>query len=294
MPDYWLTMLPEENLKRVVELGLYALPETVAEVAKRIKPGDKLVVYVMKEGCRELCQSFAAVLEVAGQWRESKRPIWPEEVEEGRVKYPLVVDVKVVTRGKVEFSKIRERLEELIGAEGLDTKKLRLYALYYAKRPLPPGVGEFIEEELRRAERRAAGEELAHGELVEAVVEVGRWLGFRVEREYRIDNFRVDAAFFKPPRATPFAVVEVHVGGDVYKDLAALKHAYDRYGCKLVYVLARDEEQVAKLLDEALQGAFHEIKEHVAVVKPKDLLKLREALRQEGVRMLLKWLEAVK
>lgn len=238
MPDYWLTMLPEENLKRVVELGLYALPETVAEVAKRIKPGDKLVVYVMKEGCRELCQSFAAVLEVAGQWRESKRPIWPEEVEERRVKYPLVVDVKVVARGKVEFSKIRERLEELIGAEGLDPKKLRLYALYYAKRPLPPGVGEFIEEELRRAERRAAGE--AHDELVEAVVEVGRWLGFRVEREYRIDNFRVDVAFFKQPRATPFAVVEVHVGSDVYKDLAALKHAYDRYGCKLVYVLARD------------------------------------------------------
>ncbi|AAL62650.1 conserved hypothetical protein [Pyrobaculum aerophilum str. IM2] len=293
MTNYWLTMLPEENFKRVVELGLYGLPASVAEMAKRIKPGDRLVVYIMKEGCRELCQSFAAVLEVVGQWRRSNKPIWPDEAREGRVKYPLVVDVKAVAMGKAEFSKIRERLEELIGAEGLDPKKLRLYALYYAKRPLPPGVGEFIEE-LRRAERRAAGEELSHKELVEAVVEVGRWLGFRVEREYRIDNFRVDAAFFKPPRATPYAVVEVHVGGDVYKDLAALKHAYDKYGCKLVYVLARDEEQVAKLLDEALQGAFHEIREHVAVVKPMELLKLREALRQEGVMRLLKWLEVVK
>ena len=33
----------------------------------------------------------------------------------------------------------------------------------------------------------------------------------------------MNAVFFKPLRTTPFAVVEVHVGGDVYKDLAALK-----------------------------------------------------------------------
>ncbi|MEM4438401.1 MAG: hypothetical protein QW680_07170, partial [Pyrobaculum sp.] len=70
--------------------------------------------------------------------------------------------------------------------------------------------------------------------------------------------------------------------------------AYDRYGSRLIYVLAGDEKAVARLLDEALQGAFHEIKEHVAVVRAEELLKLREALRLDGARRLLKWLEVVK
>ncbi|RFA94634.1 hypothetical protein CGL51_09510 [Pyrobaculum aerophilum] len=292
MPEYWLTMLDEENFKYTVERGIYGLPESASGLAQFIKPGHRLVAYVMKEGCRELCQSFAAVLEIAGEWRKSTKPIWPDEREKGIVLYPWVVDVRVLAKGRVEFSKVKERLEELLG-RGLDAKKLRLYALYYAKRPLPPGVGEFLEEELRKGQvTETRGAEFTHEDLLMAVVEVGRWLGFRVEREYRIDNFRVDVAFFKPPRATPFAVVEVHVGGDIYKDLAALKHAYDRYGSKLIYVLAGDEEAVARLLDG--QGAFHEIREHVAVVRAEELLKLREALRLDGARRLLKWLELVK
>ena len=84
----------------------------------------------------------------------------------------------------------------------------------------------------------------------------------------------------------------MHVGGDIYKDLAALKHAHDKYSSKLIYVLAGDEEAVARLLDG--QGAFHEIREHVAVIRAEELLKLREALRLDGARRLLKWLELVK
>ena len=73
-----------------------------------------------------------------------------------------------------------------------------------------------------------------------------------------------------------------------------LKYTYDRYGCKLAYILARDEEAAAKLLDEALQGAFYEIKEYVVVLKPEELLELRRALKLEGIRRLLEWLEVVK
>ena len=89
-------------------------------------------------------------------------------------------------------------------------------------------------------------------------------------------------------------MAEVHVRGDVYKNLAALKHAYDKCGSRLIYVLARDEEAVAWLLDKPLQVAFHEIKEHVAVVRAEELLKLRKSLQMDGARRLLKWLEVIK
>lgn len=49
---------------------------------------------------------------------------------------------------------------------------------------------------------------------------------------------------------------------------------------------------MARLLDG--QGAFHEIRERVAVMRAEELLKLREALRLDGARRLLKWLEVVK
>jgi hypothetical protein len=68
--------------------------------------------------------------------------------------------------------------------------------------------------------------------------------------------------------------------------------AYDRYGSRLIYVLAGDEKAVARLLDG--QGAFHEMREHVAVVRAEELLKLRDALRLDGARRLLKWLELVR
>ncbi|MGC9227516.1 MAG: EVE domain-containing protein, partial [Caldivirga sp.] len=126
--------------------------------------------------------------------------------------------------------------------------------------------------------------EFSHGYLIGLIKDIGGWLGFRVETEYRIDNFRVDVVFFKEPRAVPFAVVEVHVSGDAYKDLAALKHAYDKYGSRLIYVVARDEDTVLRLINEAIGGAFHEIKDELIIIKADELRRLHEALSSEAIR----------
>ncbi|WP_333639072.1 hypothetical protein [Pyrobaculum aerophilum] len=50
MPEYWLTMLDEENFKYTVERGIYGLPESASGLAQLIKPGHRLVAYVMKKG----------------------------------------------------------------------------------------------------------------------------------------------------------------------------------------------------------------------------------------------------
>ena len=93
---YWLAMMPEENLKFTLARQIFAYPSKTGKAAKsRIEPGDRIVVYVIKKGCEEYCASFAAVLEVAGPWRPSRGPTWPDEAREGKVKYDPVVDVKV-------------------------------------------------------------------------------------------------------------------------------------------------------------------------------------------------------
>jgi len=149
----------------------------------------------------------------------------------------------------------------------------------YSRKTLSSGIGELIEDKLRGRYGR-----FGHDDLVGMVKDIGGWLGFRVEAEYRIDNFRVDAVFFKKPRTVPYAVAEVHVGGDVFKDLASLKHAYDKYGSLLIYVVARDEDAVARLVNEAVRGAFHEIKDKLIMIRADELRRLHEALSNGAVR----------
>ncbi|BDR91064.1 hypothetical protein [Vulcanisaeta souniana] len=158
--------------------------------------------------------------------------------------------------------------------------------MYYSIKPLPSGVGELIEEKLRKGiettELMKQGK-FSHKELTKMAKDISEWLGFRVEIERSIDNFRVDLALFKEPRSVPFAVVEIHVSGDAYKDLASLKHAYDRYGSRLIYVIVKDEEVVMKLIN----GAFHEIKDQIIIVKAQELRQLHKALSKEDIRKFI-------
>ena len=279
MARYWLVTMTEEDYQYTIKNGIYGLPEKSSKLRELIKPGDKLVVYITRKGCKELCESFTAILEVAGWWRMPGRPTLLSEIREGKVSYSWVVDVRVITTGRVSINSIKGELTRILGKDVNLTED-------YTTRELPSSVGALIEERLKAKPGTAGVEEQSeseHEELVNAINDVAKWLGFRVETEYHIDEFRVDAALFKEPMAVPFAVVEVHVSGDIHKDLASLKHAYDKYRAKPIYVIARDEEVVAKLL----QGAFHEVKGKIIILRAWELKQLHEVLRQENVKRFI-------
>lgn len=292
--DYWLVMLNEENYLVCEEKRLYGTPR---DYTKLVKPGDKLVVYVLKEGCRELCQSFAAVWEVAGRWRESAGPTWPDEVEEGRVKYPWVVEVKPVAAGRLPIGEVAP----LLAKYGIDgPQKLRLYSLYYRRAPLPPELGRAIEERLSASvppsQHAAAGGRLSvggrrrgvgrvHDAVSEMLVEVGGLLGFYGEREVENSPFRHDVVWWRSERERrlpPVAVFEVVVGGEVERSLAALKHAYDVWRCALFLVFAdeRKRERAEKLVEPYLSGAFHEIAGHLHVMSVEDVEEMYRDLKR--------------
>ena len=126
MPNCWLVMMSEGNFNYTIKHGIYGLPGGSAERLRGlINIGDYLLVYVIKRGCSELCESFAAVLEVAGGWRGSSKPTWPDEVEEGVVKYPWVVDVKVVVKGRVSYSEVYSELSRLLPLEDIRSRLLK-------------------------------------------------------------------------------------------------------------------------------------------------------------------------
>ena len=289
-------MMSEENYRFTIERHIYGLPEGLEWLRGRIRSGDRLVVYVIKRGCKELCRSFVAVLEVVSEWKRSTGPTWPDEVRENRVLYPWIVNVRVVAEGKIEFDSVRNEISKILGINIENPQILR----GYMQKELPSDFGKLIEERLRTTPRpitttTATSEpaQYTHDALVNMVRDIGVWLDFDVRLDYRIDNFIVDVAFFRRPREGPLAVVEVHVGGDMFKDLSSLKHAYDRFGSKLIYIVARDEDKVISLVNEALEGAFHEIERAIIILRARELIQLHRALEQENTRRLIKELTRI-
>ena len=283
---YWLVMMTEENYRYTVEHGVYGLPEGLSGLKDRIRPGDRLVVYVVRRGCSELCQSFTAVLEVVGEWRESSRPMWPDEVREGRVLYPWVVNVRVVVEGRVEFENVKGELSRILNSEVGSPSELRVYMM----RELPSGFGELIEEKLRSTPRTTGAVERAefsHNELVNMIEDIAKWLDLKVKTEYFIDNDKkVDAVLFKDPGAVPFAVVEVHVGGRISDDLLKFIEIRKKYhgASRLIYVIARDENKIMR----AVQETLHELKDEIIILRAQELKQLHEVLKQESIRRLIK------
>ena len=75
---YWLAIMLEESFKFTMA-RLFAYPSRTGERDRsQIEPRDRIVVYVTRQGCVEYCGSFAAVLELAGPWRKSQGPKWPD------------------------------------------------------------------------------------------------------------------------------------------------------------------------------------------------------------------------
>ncbi|MCU7787506.1 EVE domain-containing protein [Pyrobaculum sp. 3827-6] len=274
--DYWLVMLPEESYRWSEERGLYGAPAKTAEFAVgNIKRGDRLVVYVVKEGCSELCQSFVAVWEVAGEWRRSRRATWPDEEREGRVKYPWVVEVRPVARGVLRIGDALEGLREFgVGSPSA----LRLFSYYYRRGPLPRGFGEFVERALGGAGGGGGGHEL----LKSALVELAGVLGFYGRVEVANGPFRHDVCWWRGEVEArrgipPVAVFEVVAGGFVERSLAALKHAYDVWRPRGLFLVVAGEgkrERALRLLEPYLSGAFHELADKVRILSGGEVLQL--------------------
>ena len=145
MAKYWLVMMTEENYRYTIKHGIYGLPEGLSWLSNRIRSGDRLVIYIKREGCSELCQSFVAVLEVAGDWEESSEPTWPDEKKKGKVLYPRIVDVRALVTGRVSFDDVRDVFSRAFNREITNPGELRVYM----SKELPSGVGEYVEDRLR-------------------------------------------------------------------------------------------------------------------------------------------------
>ena len=108
MPS-WVIPVSEANWEVIKKLNVYGAPEDSA-APKLNKAGDYLVFYVTVKGSRALGGKFVGVYRAVSEWFREDKPLWPDEVAEGKVKYPWRVRIEPVKLGVADFRELVDKL----------------------------------------------------------------------------------------------------------------------------------------------------------------------------------------
>ncbi|MCD6443386.1 EVE domain-containing protein [Candidatus Bathyarchaeota archaeon] len=144
----WLFVVTEENWLTVKNNNVFGVPERVRgrRATELVKPGDALVFYVSKKGSKTLGGMIVGVYRAVSGWFRDDKPLWPDEVREGVVKYPWRVRIEPVKLGVVSYTELAGRLSFV---ENKDRPHAYLVGTpANLRRPIPEGDFRVILEAL--------------------------------------------------------------------------------------------------------------------------------------------------
>jgi predicted RNA-binding protein len=105
----WIISVSEANWEIIKKMNVYGAPEDSA-APKLIRVGDYLVFYVTVKGSRALGGKFVGVYKAVSDWFKENKPLWPDEVAEGKVKYPWRIRIEPVKLGVADFKELADKL----------------------------------------------------------------------------------------------------------------------------------------------------------------------------------------
>jgi hypothetical protein len=110
-----------------------------------------------------------------------------------------------------------------------------------------------------------------HDTIKELIYKIGLLQGKISQKEVQIDNYKLDVAWRRIPRADPYIVFKVHIHGNLEEALTKLKHARDMWNSKPILVTRAD---IVKKALEVASGAFHEIYDELKIVPIDEIIDL--------------------
>jgi len=259
MTQYWLVVGTPDHWRVAFENGnIWGLQLTKKRWWERLREGEALVFYVTRP-----VGGAIGLGRVRTKFRQDK-PLWPKEVQTNRVLWPLrfEFDVDFCLRpdqwksSKLDIDALRAFVQagfQPLGARARDA----------ALRAFQP----FLQPPTARAEPE--NQDL-HEDLKSKLAEMGKMQKFLAEVEYPMESTRLDVVWRRVEKSVPTYVFEVQVGGDIYRALAKLKHAYDLWNSRIFLVALGSEKPNVDLL---LSGTFHEVRERLRFI---DIDKLKE------------------
>jgi predicted RNA-binding protein len=113
LANKWIVTISQDNLQETLKHKLIGLPEARRKVAKRIQPGDTVILYIGKKragqgGPRASVSEFGPVVKVTGEEFFSDTPIWKSKSGE---RFPSRLPISIVSQGRVKAPDVISRLK---------------------------------------------------------------------------------------------------------------------------------------------------------------------------------------
>lgn len=258
---YWILFGPEKNWKIAFKQGgIWGVKRPLYSEWKALEPGDCVFFFATKP-----ISGVIGVGRIQTKFIQDK-PLWPDEIAIGKVLYPYRFEFHVdyvLEQDRWESDRIKVPLTIQEMRRGINLLLERSVAnLYEAfsikfsysisnaeKTRLPP-------TESFQPERSTAD----HSSIQEVVFQIGELNRLISEKEYPVENERLDVVWRRVEKSVPTYVFEIQVGGDIYHALGKLKHAYDLWNSNIFLIAREGDMEIASAL---LSGTFHEIQDKI-------------------------------
>ena len=264
----WLVVGAIQNWRTAFEHGnIWGLKETQHYLWQNLEEGDKVLFYATSPVGGVIGYGILRT-----KFRQNQ-PLWPQELDEHRVIWPLRFEFDVESCLPPNVWKTKKLTSRAIwpraGFQPLskDTAEELISALETTELVVPSSDKLLIAEEAVRYEAALENDEEitpSHEDLQTKLVEIGRLQKYIAEKEYSFDIGRLDVVWRRISNSVPTYVFEVQVGGDVYHALAKLKHAFDLWNSHIFIVASRKDHNKANSL---LSGTFHEINNRIKFIE---------------------------
>jgi hypothetical protein len=270
LSDCWLVVGSLQNWRTAFEhKNIWGLKRTQRYLWESLNENDALLFYVTSP-----VSGIIGHGTVRTKFHQNQ-PLWPQEVEEERVIWPLRFEFDVdrcLPFDEWQTSKIASR--ELFPRGGFQLLSYELGRQlvselkslprgYHVKTPASLSAAEtpaLYAQESQQAEQALP----SHEQIKQRLVEIGKLQGYLADEEYVFDIGKLDVVWRRVERSVPTYAFEVQVGGDVYHALAKLKHAFDLWNSRIFIVASKaDHNKVGNLLS----GTFHEISGRVRFIE---------------------------
>lgn len=272
----WLSSGPPENwMVAIQEGGVWGVDPkpTLKKRWDKLSEGDLVAFYVS-----------SPVSRVVGLGRVKSKnkediPLWPAEKQAGRAKwvYRFRFDIlqcldenlwktKGIPIGDLRISR----------SAGLNLVREKSVAVAFLQRA-DVEWGTDLTKLLAPKAAKPAKELNPHEEIKSMIYDIGVWQGWISEKEYKVDNERLDVAWIKRgvKGARPKVAFEVQFEKtNLDRALRKLKDANDMWNTKPALV---SPTELRSEIDHLLGGAYHEIAEEIKILTPDDIKELYEA-----------------
>jgi len=173
--------------------------------------------------------------------------------------------IKDIGRGPITYADLSEPISTSGAVPVIDEKKFS---------SILEGIKKALEAPiLQKPALKLTEKTLGHDEIRDMIWEIGKYESKVSEKEYPIDNYRLDVVWKRIKAGNPSYAFEVQMGGNFFEALTKLKHAWDMWNSWPILVTTDVYASKAK---ELLEGSFHEMGHVAKIVDWKKIVKLYE------------------